>query len=232
MEVEDFDDLGQGVAQGVVQPGREHQDPQAQGRARQCIGHRRFHLLAAARAPVAMNRMLGHFGRDILGNIFDQPLARMTTTRHRTLTVRTTFERMFFAMVDVRRSRSPTARMAFLASRFSFPLLGRGLLVNGPHARRSGRPRVGSRALLRQHFGQREQGKHRSLGPLREDVSRLCSAPWSVGAKQRFHRSHRWGYPYPSPWRSRLKKLTINEQDQLYLAKRLRRRKFETKYVW
>ena len=167
VEVEDFDDLGQRVAQGVVQPGRQHQDAQAQRRAGQGVGHRGLHRPPALRAPVAMDRMLGHHRGDVGGNVFDQPGAHGPTGRDRPPTRRAGVERVFFVAVDVRRRRPPTAGMAGLAAGGLPPALGRRLLVDRGHPRGRG----GCRTLHRLAglLGQGEQREDDRLLALAKD---------------------------------------------------------------
>ena len=60
--VEDIDDLAGGDAQAVVQPGRQDDGAVAEGAVGQGVGDLGLDLLLAARAPVAVDRVLGDFG--------------------------------------------------------------------------------------------------------------------------------------------------------------------------
>jgi hypothetical protein len=69
--VEHLDDLASGDAQVVVQPRRECDGAVAQGAVGQGVGDLGFDLRLAARAPVAVDRVLNDDGLQVGGDVFD-----------------------------------------------------------------------------------------------------------------------------------------------------------------
>ena len=67
MVVEDGDDLGKGVAQPIMEPGREHQSAIAERGPGQGVGDDRLDGFLAVRAPVAVDGVLGDNRCDLLG---------------------------------------------------------------------------------------------------------------------------------------------------------------------
>jgi site-specific DNA recombinase len=107
VEIEDVEDLGQRHAQQVVEPGREHHDPQADGRAGQGIGHDRLDGVAALRAPVPRDDVLGDHRGDVGGDVLDDPRPRRAAGPHRPVALGARRERMLLAAIDSWR-RGPT----------------------------------------------------------------------------------------------------------------------------
>ena len=70
---EHIDDLAGGRAQAVVQPGGQDDGAVPEGAVGQGVGNRGLDLLLTARAPVAVDRVLGHLGLEVVGDVLDQP---------------------------------------------------------------------------------------------------------------------------------------------------------------
>ena len=171
VKVEDFHDLRQRVAQRIVQPGRKHQDAIAQRRFRQGVGHFRLDAFLALRAPIAVDRVLGHF-RLNLRDVFDIARPRVAGPFQSSAAVGTARQLVRFPPIDAVRHTSPAAGMAVFRPRLLLPRLRRRFFVDGNHARgRAGRrlqpPRLG------QSLAQLQQGKDDRIASLLEDRFRL-----------------------------------------------------------
>ena len=81
-------------------------------------------VLAAVRAPVAMDRVLGDHRRDVGGDVLDDPGPRTTARPHRPVTLGTGRERMFLATVDSGRRGPTSARVSRLGPLGLGPSLG------------------------------------------------------------------------------------------------------------
>jgi tRNA A-37 threonylcarbamoyl transferase component Bud32 len=110
----------------IVQPSRQHQDPQTQRRAWQRVGHSRLDGLLTVRTPITADGMFGHHRGDVFGNVFDHAAARRATGTYRTTAVGASVEAVFLVPVDANRGGSPAAWMLFLrpALRRRFRLVG------------------------------------------------------------------------------------------------------------
>ena len=73
LSIEYLDYLRNRRADIVVQKGGQHDGAVADSRIRQGIGNDRLDNFSAIRTIIAMNRVFGDFGRDVLWNIFDKP---------------------------------------------------------------------------------------------------------------------------------------------------------------
>ena len=155
-----------------MQPGRKHQHAVAQRRAGQGVGHRRLDLLPALRAPVAMDRMLGHFRlnvRNVFGITGAGFLRTASIDHHNPGNDRPD------ARPASRSARVGVAasRMALLGPRlFSSFALGR-FLVDRHHPRR-GRGRDRRRTSLGKLFGQLQECKDYGFLSLAKELARLC----------------------------------------------------------
>ena len=176
VEVEHLHDLRERVAQGVVQPGRQHQHAVAERAAGQGVGHDRLDLHLTAWAPVAVDHVFGHFRLDVR-NVFGIAGACLRTALQPAATPGRTIGPVFLAVVDALGRLSPRPRMARLGTGAFFPRFSRRFLVGRLHARRRGRRlvRVGrhGRPLLLQLLGQLQQRKDHRLRTLRVDHPRL-----------------------------------------------------------
>ena len=155
--VEDLDDLRQGVAQAVVQPRRQHQNPIAQRGLRQSIGHGRLDVLSAARAPIAMDRMFGDHGRDVFGDVLGVPFSCLLATLERSATSGTAWETVRPLLIDSFGRGPATAWMSGFLSRLLGTRMATWLSVRRHHSQRCGRRSRGDR--WRRLLGQRQQSK-------------------------------------------------------------------------
>ena len=110
--VEHIDDLPGGDAQAVVQPGRECDGAVAQGAVGQGVGDLGFDLLLAARTPVAVDRVLGNVGLQVVGDVFDDAGAGASGAGESAAAGGAGGELVRFAAVDVFGSRSCGTRVA------------------------------------------------------------------------------------------------------------------------
>ena len=178
MKVEHFDNLREGIAQGIVQPRAEDQHAIAQRRARQGRAHHGLDLLFAPGTPVAVDGMLGDYRLDVFGNVFGISGAGFLAEAQSPPTLRADLGPVFFATIDARRHLAAAAGMALLAPGLLLAARGcRRLLVGWLHARGRGRRlmRSGRRRcpLLFEHLGLCQQREHHGLFALRVDSASL-----------------------------------------------------------
>ena len=174
MEVEDFDDLRERVAQGIVQPGAEHQHPISQCGARQSVGNDRLDLFSAFRAPVAMNHMFCNHRLDGW-NIFDIACPSFLAAAQWPAALRANVGTVLDMLVDSSGRRATAPLMPALAARLFLSAARRRilLLVDRLHSRR----RSGSlvrrsrmrRLLIGQHLRLFEQRPNDSVLSLSKD---------------------------------------------------------------
>ena len=88
-----------------MEPGREHHDAQADGRAGQGIRHDRLDMFLAGRTVVAMDRVLGNDGLDLLGNVLDDARAGAVAALQLAAAAGTAVQAVLLATVDLLRRR-------------------------------------------------------------------------------------------------------------------------------
>jgi hypothetical protein len=134
--------------------------------ARQGVGNFGFDPLAALRAPIAVNRVLGNDGVDVFGNVLDDAGPRFLTGSHLTLADGATFQAKDHLLMNNQGFGPATAWMSLFLTRLLAPS-GSGLFFeDGSHPRRRGRGIPWLALPLGQHFGQLQQRKHHRLGAL------------------------------------------------------------------
>jgi len=169
VEVEDRANLVDGYSQAIVQPARQHQNVIANLGSRQSVRHLGFDPLAALGAPIAVNRVLGDDGLDVLGNVFDDARPRFLARRHLALAGRAPFQPQNDLLMNDRWRRPTTAWMPVLATGL-LASQRRGVLVKDRlHSRRRGRRISRLALLLGQQLGHLQQSKDHRLGPLLVD---------------------------------------------------------------
>ena len=221
MEVEHVDDLGQSGAQRVVEPGREDDNPQADGRAGQGVGHDRLDGVAALRAPVAMDRVLGHHRRDVGGNVFDDPGPRRLARTNRTMALGTGRKLVILPAVDPRRRWSTMSRMSRLGT-FGFgPPLAGSLDVRRSLSRRCQDQGNARRPVSRPVAWPRPEARRRPPPGLAERSAWLArrSVPDRARTAKQPHREP--AYPW-SPY-TQFIVMVVKRQDQLNSAEVLQR---------
>jgi len=211
---------------GAAWSGRRRRTP------RQGVAHARLGRLPAARAPVAMDRVLGHHQREALGYVVRVARAGVGASLQRPLAMRTARRAMGLPLVNDFRPRPPMPLVPRLLPRLLPRLAPRlfaaprrvGLLVNRLHARRRGR-RTDRRALalqppqLRGQLQKRED--HRLLAP-RVNRPRLLRRQVRPQREiQNATRRHDIDPP-----QSCVRPMSHNHQDQLQTAKVLRHGQF------
>ena len=120
-----------------MQPARKGQGAVADGGAGQGLGDFGLDAFFAARTVAGVNLMLGD-RRPRLLDVFDDARAGILGWRERPVAIRTAFEPVFLAGVDVGRRWAAGAWMSFFTPRFFAPAFGRRLFVGGDHGRRRG----------------------------------------------------------------------------------------------
>lgn len=170
MKVAHIDDLSQSGVQQVVQPGREDHDPQADGRAGQSVGHNRLDGVAARRAPVATDCVLGHDRRDSGGKVFDDPSPRRLARTNRPMTLGAGPKRVLLPAVDPRWRRPSRTGVSRLGPLGLGPPPARRLDVRrslSRRCRRIGQHREG--LFLGELFGQSQKREDNRILALLED---------------------------------------------------------------
>jgi hypothetical protein len=149
-----------------MHPGREHEHAVAQLRSRQRLGDLALDMLLAARTPVAMNDVPRHRRLQVLGNVLDEPLARLGAPIERAAAVRTARGPMLLRLVEFGRRRPSLTGLPRFLPRLLRARLGRRLLIRRHAGGGSGRHHIARhpRQLLAQHLRLFEQRKdHRRL---------------------------------------------------------------------
>ena len=156
--VEDLGDLARGGADAVVQKGREGDGAVAEGARRQGVGHDGLDLLFAARAPVAVDGVLGRLGVQVGGQIFDDAFAGTAGAFEFAAAVGAGGQLMVDLVVDALGNRADMAIVAGLGARLPLAAGGFGdrFVERRPAARRRVRRSFGGDG--RRELEQKELG--------------------------------------------------------------------------
>lgn len=141
--VEAVHDLAEGDGQAVIQPGGQGLRPVAESALREGVRDRRSYLLPATRVPVPVDRVPAGLGRQVVGQVLDDPGAGPAGPVQRAAAVRAGRELMRLVPVDAGRLGAGVARGPGLAAARLPPPAGQWLGVRRAGPGRGARPAGG-----------------------------------------------------------------------------------------